>query len=126
MSFLTNFGEILLLVFLTIDTLGFIAHNRKNPVSSNQKDYFRLCLSWAFFLAIRTLFPASIGIGFINNFLELISLAAKAYVTIPILNGAEKVYTQLVEQNAARHYVDMVVNMVREKMGVAAEAKKTQ
>ena len=41
-------------------------------------------------------------------------------MTIPMLNGAETVYTKLVEENVARGYVQQVVNIVRQKIGASA------
>jgi hypothetical protein len=123
MSFLLNFSELIVLALLAIDTLGFVAHNRKNPLSSNQKDFLRLCFSWVFVFALRAVFCTSCSSGVFANFYQLIGFIAKAYVCIPMFNGTEKLYTSLIEQNAAKHYVDLAVNMVKEKMGGRAETR---
>jgi hypothetical protein len=120
MSFILNLGEIVLMVLLSIDTLGFVAQNRKNPEGVNQKDYFRLCFSWIFFLVLRQLFACAC-FGFLSNLIQLVAFAAKAFVTIPMLNGAETVYTKLVEENIARAYVEKAINMVKEKIGAKTQ-----
>ena len=120
MSFLFNFGEIVLMVLLTLDTLGFVYQNRKNPQGVSQKDYFRLCFSWIFFLVLRRLVCFACCLGFLSGIIQIVGFAAKAFVTIPMLNGAETVYTKLVEENVARGYVQQVVNIVRQKIGASA------
>ena len=122
MSFLLNLSELIVLALLAIDTLGFVAHNRKNPLSSNQKDYLRLCFSWVFVFVLRTVFCCSCS-GVFGNFYQLIGLTAKAFVCIPMFNGTEKLYNSLIEQNAAKQYIDLAVNMVKDKMGYRAEAR---
>ncbi len=117
MSFIFNLGEIVLMVLLSLDTLGFVYQNRKNPQGVNQKDYFRLCFSWIFFLALRCLFCLVCCLGFFSGIFQIVGFAAKAFVTIPMLNGSEIVYTKLVEENVARGYVQQVVNIVKEKIG---------
>ena len=115
MSFLLNFGELLLLVLVSVDTLGFIAQNRKNPSNSDSKDYLRLCFTWVFFLVIRSLICSSCG-GFIGNALYFAAFLAKVYISIPALGGALKLYSVIVEQNALKHYGECAVNMIKAKM----------
>ena len=123
MSFLTSFAELVLLLLVTVDTLGFIAQNRKNPSSSDPRDFRRLCFTWIFFLAVRSLLCISCA-GFLGSFVGLVSLVAKAYISLPMLRGTETLYTQLVENNVAKTYLDTVVSLVRQKLGAAEHPRQ--
>jgi hypothetical protein len=115
MAFLLNLVELLLLVLVSLDTLGFIYQNRKNQGASNQRDWLRICYTWVFFLILRSLTCYS-STGYIANFISMLTLLGKIYISVPLLNGTEKLYTLLIEQNAAAHYVRVVVEMVKQKM----------
>jgi hypothetical protein len=115
MSFILGLVDLLLLVVVLYDTLGFIVHNRKNPLSSNQQDYHRLCFTWIFYLAIRSLICSSCT-GYIGSLLYLLSLGAKAYISLPMLHGTEKLYTLLVEQNVVRHYLEGLAQNLKQKV----------
>lgn len=113
--------EFLLMVILAIDTLGFIVQNRKNTGNTSQQDYLRTCFNWVFFLTLNSLTCSSGGYiaGIFNFFLFLV----KVYVSIPMLRGTEKLYTLLIEENAAKHYFAMIANMIKEKTGSNAESQ---
>ncbi len=120
MSFILCLLDFLLLAVVLVDTLGFIVQNRKNPSSSNQQEYHRLCFTWVFYSVIKSL-TCSTCTGMIGSFLCLLFLLVKAYISLPILNGTEKLYTVLIEQNAGRQYIEGLVNTLKQKM-----AGKTQ
>ncbi len=121
MSFLLEFIDLVLLFVVLYDTLGFIVHNRKNTLSSNVQDYNRICFTWIFHLYIRALLCFSCT-GIFGTLLETLSLAAKVYISLPMLHGTEKLYTLLVEQNVLKQYAEQFTQIVKQKV----EASKSQ
>lgn len=97
MGFIFSAIEIFLLAFLCLDTLSFIVAQKKNNSNVNIKDYHRLCFTWIFFFALRAV--CLCGDGFFSNIVQLLTLIGKAYVTIPLLGGTEKLYRLIVEDN---------------------------
>jgi hypothetical protein len=124
MSFLLILGDFLLTFIVAIDTLGFIVNNRKNPSKSDQKDYVRLCFTWAFHFALKSLVCGSCT-GFFGKLFAIIALAAKAYVSIPVLGGAQKLYSTLIEQNLVLNCLEKVVNIVKAKTGCSEATPKS-
>jgi hypothetical protein len=116
MAFLLNLVELLLLGIVALDTLGFIAQNRKAPLNSNSKDFTRVCFTWVFFLTLRSLTCASCG-GVLGSFYGMLLLLGKAYVSIPLFRGTEKLYNCLIEENAAGHYLRRIVSMIKDRTG---------
>lgn len=116
MSWLLCIVEHLLLSLLAIDTLGFIVQNRKNPNSTSQQDYLRVCFTWVFFLALQSLVCSSCG-GFLGGIFNFLAFLAKVYITVPMFRGTEKMYTMLIEQNAAKQYLGLLVNIIKERTG---------
>jgi len=125
MSYVLTFLDILLMLVVCVDTLGFIVHNRKNPLSSDPKDYLRLCYTWVFFLVIKSLSCCCCA-GLIGNFMNILSIVAKAYISIPMFHGAEKLFTTLVEQNAGKQYIESLFNVVKQRVGGCQESQKTE
>jgi len=123
MSFLYSLFDLVLLLVVTFDTLGFVAQNRKNPSASDARDFRRLCFTWVFYLAVRSLLCTSCT-GFLGSLFGLASLVAKAYISVPLLRGTETLYTQLVENNVAKTYLDTLVTLVRQKLGAAEHARQ--
>jgi hypothetical protein len=116
MSFLLNLAELLLMGIVALDTLGFIVNNRKNPQSSDVKDFTRLCFTWVFFLVLRAVICGSCG-GFFGAILYYVAFAAKVYISVPVLGGTEKLYNMLLEQNVVKHYIEVAVSIIKSKTG---------
>jgi hypothetical protein len=45
-------------------------------------------------------------------------LAAKVYVSLPMLKGTEKIYTMLFEENVLKNYFHMASDMVKQRAGL--------
>ena len=115
MSFLLALVDLLLLTVVLYDTLGFIAHNRKDPQNSNQQDYSRICFTWIFYLAVRSVVCSSCT-GYMGSFLYLLSIVFKAYISLPVLHGTEKLYNVLIEQNVLRGYFEKLSTTIKDKV----------
>lgn len=116
MAFLLNLIEFVLLGLVTFDALGFIVQNRKNSEQSSQQDYKRSCFTLVFFFILKALTCSSCT-GYIGNFICMLTLLAKAYVSLPILKGTDKLYHLFIEQNAGAAYLKTLVNTIKEKTG---------
>jgi hypothetical protein len=125
MAFLFNVIELVLLGIVALDTLGYIAENRKHPVSRNQQDYLRLCYTWVFFFALRAL-PCFSWLGFIGSIIGMLQLMAKVYISIPALGGTEKMYRILIEENMGKHYLSQIFGSMREKNRDSIHSKKQE
>ena len=114
MSFIFSLFDVVLTTIMLFDTLGIIYQFRKEG-NVDSKEYRRLCFSWIFFLAISSLFSCSWK-GFFGTLIRLIILAAKIYVTIPILGGTLKIHKFLIEDGNAEKYYNQVVGIVKSKL----------
>jgi hypothetical protein len=103
MGYIFSILEIVLLALLSFDTLGFLVAQKKNNANVNISDYHRLCFTWVFFFALRAICPC--GNGFFSNIVQMLTLFAKAYITIPMLGGTEKLYRSIVEENIFSQYI---------------------
>jgi hypothetical protein len=124
MTFLFNFVEIILLLFSTIDTLGFIAENRK-WARTDSKDYLRICFTWIFFLIFRAI-SCNTCSGIIGHFYGMLMLLAKLYVTLPVLGGTEKLYDSIVEKNSLPNYIKNIFGNIKSQMVVKEEHSKIE
>jgi hypothetical protein len=115
MAFLFGLIEILLLSIVILDTLGFIIQNKRNPNNSNPRDYNRLIFTWTFFLAIKAMTCCSSG-GILGNFVGMLGLLAKAYISIPLLGGTEKLYDLLVENNYFGNTIKKYVSAIKSRL----------
>lgn len=125
MAFILNLVEFLLMAIVSLDTLGFVVQMRKNPnaANANVKDFNRLCFTWVFFFVLRALTCSSCN-GYIGSFLCMLTLIAKAYISIPLLHGTEKLYHLFIEENLLGNYVKNIGNIVKERLGGEAKEKK--
>ncbi len=108
--------ELLVFAIAALDTFSFINSNRKNPDKSDVNDYRNICFRWVFLLALRS-FGCFSCCGTLGVYLSFILLVAKAYVTIPLLNGTEKVYNCLIQDNALAGFAKHAVEMIKSKLG---------
>jgi hypothetical protein len=124
MTLFFNLVEIVLLSFLAIDTLGFIAENRKWS-RMDGKDYLRICFNWVFFLIFRTI-SCSTCSGIIGHFYGMLMLLAKLYVTVPLLGGTEKLYDLVIEKNVLPSYIKDIFGNLKSQMVVKEEHSKIE
>ena len=117
MSFLFSFLEILMMVVVSLDTLGFIVQNKNSSRSTDNKDFSRICFTWVFLLVIRSVFCGSCCSGFLGTIVGLLSLFLKIYVSIPALKGTETVYSKLFEEKLPQKYFSQIVNFIKERTG---------
>ncbi len=110
MSLIFSLVEFLIFGIITLDTLGFIVAYKKKPQNADHDDYTRVCFTWVFVLAIRTLMCCG-STGFFAGIFSLVALAAKVYVTIPKIGGANKVYTMLFKEA----FVQKQIKSIQEK-----------
>jgi hypothetical protein len=122
MAFLFSLVELLLLGVVALDTLGFVYHQRKNPDSANIRDYRRLIFTWVFFFALRAV-QCSHCLGFLSGIVDLLSLVAKAYISIPLLKGTDTLFKLLVEDNLAGAYLHRIGAIFKDKFDSCNEKK---
>lgn len=115
MSFLLGLVDLLLLVVVLYDTLGYIAQNRKDPQKSEQHDYHRICFTWVFYLAVKSVVCSSCT-GYMGGLLYLLSIVFKAYISLPVLNGTDKLYHLLIEQNVLKSYFEKLTSTIKDKV----------
>lgn len=108
----------ILIVLLALDTLGLCQQIRKSK-NVDEKDYSRVCFTWIFFFAIRALTCCSCK-GFLATVFQLIGLAGKVFVSIPLLGGTNKIYTLLVEQNKGAEYLQKGIDFIKAKISPPA------
>lgn len=125
MSFVFSLIELILVTFISIDTLGFAIRNRKNSESTSQQDFLRVAFTWVFFLTLRNLTCCSCE-GLFGSIWGLLLLIGKVYVTLPVLKGTEKLYHSLIEENVAKNYINMICNIVKEKTGCCKKEETNQ
>ena len=113
MRFIFVLFDVLLTLIMLFDTLGLIYQFRKSTV--DPKEYVRICASWILFLTICSLFSCSWN-GFFGTLIGLLILAAKIYVTIPILGGANKIITYLLEEGRIENWVNKGATMIKSKL----------
>ena len=124
MTFFFDLGEIVLLCFLTLDTLGYLAEFRKRS-NSNLRDYVRICYTWIFFLIFRSVSCSKCS-GVIGHFYGMFMLLAKIYVTLPIFKGTEKIYDVLIEKNAIINYVKEIKENLVAEVEIKEEHSKNE
>lgn len=119
MSFIISIIELALYIIAALDTLSFVVSYKKCPEKSDVADYTRICYRWVFLLVLRSM-GNLICCGFLGTYLRFASLVLKAYVTIPLLGGTDKLFHFLTQENGASSYVKQLVHTVRSKV----EAKR--
>jgi hypothetical protein len=115
MAFLFGLIEIILLAIVVLDTLGFLIQNKRKPDDSNPHDYNRLIFTWTFFFVFKALTCCS-GSGLISGFFALLGLLAKAYISIPLLGGTQKLYDVLVRDNSFGIAAKKYIHLIKEKL----------
>ena len=114
MSFVFGLLDFVLTTVLLFDTLGLIYQFRKS-MSIDPNEYVRICFSWILFLTISSLFSCERK-GFLGTLIRLIILAAKVYVTIPILGGTMKIHKYLIDDGNAEKYIKKYSDMINSKV----------
>ena len=114
MSFIFGLFDVVLTTIMLFDTLGIIYQFRKEG-TVKPEEYRRLCFSWILFLTICSLFSCSCK-GFFGTLIRLIILAAKIFVTIPILGGTNKIYDFLITKKNGEKYFNQVVGIIKSKL----------
>lgn len=122
MSFFLTIVELLLFGLTALDTLSFVVFNKKNPEKTDVKDYTQVCFRWVFLLILKSLSCSSCS-GALGFYYGFVLLLAKLYVTIPLLNGTQKLYNFFTNENGAMAYVRRGVEMVKQRMGCCNEVK---
>ena len=112
MTFFFSLLDVVLTSLMLFDTLGIIYQFRKSTV--DPKEYVRICYSWIFFLTICTLFSCNWK-GFFGTLIRLLILAAKVYVTIPILGGTNKIHNYLIEQGKGEECLNKGIGFLKSK-----------
>ena len=115
MSLLFNFLDLVLILIMLYDTLGLIYQFRKSKESVKPKEFIRISFSWILFLTIYNTFSCSWK-GFFGTLIRLILLAAKVYVTIPLLGGSLKLHKILIEDDKAKECFNQVIGLVKSKI----------
>ncbi len=114
MTFLFNFLEIILMIFVSLDTLGFLAEFRKRNKSDSQ-DFLRICFTWVFFLFFRSISCSECN-GIIGHFYGMLMLIAKIYVALPMLHGTKMLYELSIEKNLLNPYLKQICGNSKTKM----------
>ena len=120
MSFVFGLLDFVLSAVLLFDTLGLIYQFRKQ-MSVDPKEYVRICFSWILFLTICSLFSCERK-GFFGTLIRLIIFASKAFVTLPILGGTDKVHKYLIDDGNADKYINKVSEFIKSQ---ASKGSKT-
>jgi hypothetical protein len=121
MSFLLQLAEFVLLSIVTLDTLGFIAELRKNSAKTDKRDYVRVCFTWVFLLALRSLACGLCCCGYFGGLFKMLFFGGKVYVSVPAIGGTETLYNLLVEQNVLKEYFTQAVQLVNSKVSCSQQ-----
>ena len=102
--------QYLLLLVLSFDTLGFIVNHNKTkdqgPASVN--DYSRLVFSWVYVLTLKSLNCWLCCVPLID---ELV-LGGIIYVTLPLLQGTQKLNSMVLGGEGVQALIDLVINRI--------------
>ena len=120
MSFLFGFLDLVLTAVLLFDTLGLVYHYRKIG-DCDKRDYTRVCYSWILFFTFSKLLTCNWK-GFFGTLFRLLIFGAKAYVTIPLLDGTMKLNKYFIEDKNGERIYNQVVGLVKSKLCKKCEA----
>ena len=120
MSFLFGLLDLVLTAVLLLDTLGLVYQYRKTG-DCNGKDYSRVCFSWILFFTFSKLLTCNWK-GFFGTLFRLLIFGAKAYVTIPLLDGTMKLNKYFIEDKNGERIYNQVVGLVKSKLCKKCEA----
>lgn len=118
MSFVIYLVDFVLMSVIILDTLGLVNLLRKTS-SCEIKDYTRVCFTWIFFLVISLLTTCS-STGNLARLFDLFGLALRICISIPFLNGAEKIYHFLIEENKGMEYAKKGASFIQSFTGMSA------
>ena len=122
MAFIFFFVDLIVLAFMSLDTLILLNQLRKKDMC-DADDYKRVIFTWIFVLTVRSLTCCSCT-GLIANFFKLIGTVAKIYLAIPLLGGTNKLYDFLITQNKGEEYYNKAVEVIKTYTMAAPEKKK--
>lgn len=111
MAFIFFFVDLIVLAFMSLDTLILLNQLRKKDMC-DADDYKRVIFTWIFVLTVRSLTCCSCT-GLIANFFKLIGTVAKIYLAIPLLGGTNKLYDFLITQNKGEEYYNKAVEVIK-------------
>ena len=114
MTFFFSLLDIVLTSILIFDTLGLVYCYRKNN-TCDSREYTRICFSWILFLTICN-FCSCDKKGFIGTLGRLIIFLAKAFVTLPVLDGTMKLDKYLFEDGNAERFYKKIEELVKSKI----------
>ena len=124
MSFLFGLLDLVLTAVLLFDTLGLVYQFRKNG-RPNGKDYTRVCFSWILFFTLSKLLSCNRK-GFFGTLFRLIIFGAKAYVTIPIIDGTMKLYKYFIEDKNGERLFNQGVTFIKSKLNKTVTSSSSQ
>jgi hypothetical protein len=110
MSLLVFAIDLILTAIIAIDTLGLVVASRKSSV--NPHDIRRVCFIWASFIVLNW-FGSCCGI--FGTLLSFVGLAAKIWISLPKLGGADKLQHMIVNGDVSK-YAQAAVEMVQSKL----------
>ena len=114
MSFLFGLLDLVLTAVLLFDTLGLVyQYRRKGNV--NGRDYTRVCFSWILFFTFSKLLTCNCK-GFFGTLFRLLIFGAKAFVTIPRIDGTMKLNKYFIEDKNGERIFNQVVGLVKSKL----------
>ena len=114
MSFLFGLLDLVLTAVLLFDTLGLVYQYRKKG-DCKGRDYSRVCFSWILFFTLSKLLSCNRK-GFLGTLFRLIIFGAKAYVTIPLLDGTMKLNKYFIEDKNGERILNQVCALVKSKL----------
>jgi hypothetical protein len=113
MSILVFVLDLLINSIVAIDTLGLVVASRKDPNSVPAHDVWRLSFTWVCFAVLNSLMCCNCG--FLGTLFGFIALAAKLWIGLPKLGGADKVQ-QMIGSGQLNNYVRSLVDLCKSKM----------
>ena len=114
MSFLFGFLDLVLTAVLLFDTLGLVYHYRKIG-DCDKRDYTRVCYSWILFFTFSKLLTCNWK-GFFGTLFRLLIFGAKAFVTIPKIDGTMKLNKYFIEDKNGERIFNQVVGLIQSKL----------
>lgn len=114
MSFIFGFLDLISALIMIIDNLGLVFQFRRNG-TCEKKEYIRICLSWTIFLFLCNMFSCDCK-GFFGTVFRLVILAAKVFVTFPLIKGSSIIYKFIVEDGNGEKYYNKACELINAQL----------